>query len=60
MNRLLELIGFGLVGGTIYAFVGPIPRQDPAGWPIFWACAIGAFAVIVYKRHLKQKESQKG
>jgi hypothetical protein len=50
MSRILDLIGFGLVGGTIYAFVGPIPQQDPLGWPIFWSCAGGAFIVILLKK----------
>ncbi len=59
MYKALDLIGFGLVGGTIYAFVVPIAQQDPAGWPIFWACAAGAVASNLYKRHLKGKESQK-
>ena len=57
MNKLLELAGFALIGGTIYAFIGPIPQQDPVGWPLFWACAIGAFGIIMYKRHEKKKES---
>ncbi len=60
MYRMLDLIGFGLVGAMIYAFVVPIAQQDPAGWPIFWACAIGALASNLYKRHLKKKESRMG
>lgn len=47
---MLELLGFALVGGTIYAFVVPIPGQEPYGWPLFWACAAGALAIIVHRR----------
>ena len=50
MSKLLELAGFALIGGTIYAFVVPIPRQEPYGWPLFWACAAGALAIIVHRR----------
>jgi len=57
--KLLDLVGFALVGGTIVAFLGLVARQDPSGWPVFWACAIGAVASNVYKKHLKKKESQK-
>ncbi len=56
MKKLLELAGFGLIGGTIYAFLGPIVQKDPWGWPIFWACAGGALVIIIYKRHLAKKE----
>ena len=51
---MLELAGFGLVGGTIYAFLGLISQGDPNGWPVFWACAGGAFAVAIYNKRLKK------
>ncbi len=58
MIKILELIGFGFVGGTIYAFLGLIPQQDPYGWPVFWSCAGGALAIIIYrKKKRKKKES---
>lgn len=56
MSKLLELVGFGLVGGTIYAFLGLVAQKDPLGWPVFWACAGGAFAIILYRKK-KQKKS---
>ena len=56
MSKILELIGFGLIGGTVIAFVGLIPQQDPLGWPVFWGCAGGALAIIIYnKKKRKQK-----
>jgi len=50
MSKILELIGFGFIGGTIYAFLGLIPQQNPAGWPVFWACAGGALAIIMLRK----------
>lgn len=50
VSKLVELAGFAMVGGTVYAFMVPIPQQEPHGWPLFWACAAGALAVIVHRR----------
>jgi len=55
MSKILELIGFGLIGGTIYAFLGTTLQGDPVDWPLFWACAIGALGVIVYRKKMRQK-----
>lgn len=55
MSKLLELIGFGLIGGTIYAFLGLIAKQDPLGWPVFWTCAGGALIIIVLRKKKKTK-----
>ncbi len=57
MSKILELIGFGFIGGTIYAFLGLITQQDPYGWPVFWGCAGGALAIIIYRK--KKKKSNK-
>jgi hypothetical protein len=56
-GKILELIGFGLIGGTIYAFVGLIPQKDPAGWPIFWACAAGALGIIMLRKKIKKNQT---
>ena len=50
MRKVLEAVGYGLIGGTIYAFLGLIPQKHPAGWPIFWICAIGALAIIIWRK----------
>lgn len=55
MSKLLELAGFALIGGTVYAFMVPIPNQESHGWPMFWACAAGALAVIVHRRMQRRK-----
>ncbi len=58
MSKILELIGFGLIGGTVYAFLGLIPYQHPLGWPVFWGCAAGALAIIIYRKKKQKKQEQ--
>jgi hypothetical protein len=53
MSKALELIGFGLIGGTIYAWIGMI--DNPLRWPLFWGCAGGALAIILYRKFKKRK-----
>ena len=31
MGKILELIGFALIGGTIFAFTVPIPQKSEFG-----------------------------
>lgn len=59
MSKILELIGFALIGGTIYAFIGLIPQQNPAGWPVFWGCAGGVLAIILYRKKKKKETDLK-
>ena len=54
MSKFLELIGFACIGGTIYAFLG-LGLRDPIGGPLFWGCAGGALAVIMYRKWKKKK-----
>lgn len=56
MSKKLELLGFGLIGGTIYSFLFLISQKDPLGWPIFWGCAGGAFAIIIYRKMKKNEK----
>ena len=58
MSKLLELIGFGLIGGTVYAYLGLIAQRDPMGWPVFWACAGGALAIIILRKKKKQSQEK--
>ena len=55
MSKILELIGFVFVGGTIYSFLFLISQQDPMGWPVFWACASGALGIILYRKWTRKK-----
>lgn len=54
MGKLLELVGFGFIGGTIYAFTMLIPQNSSVGWPVFWGCAGAALTIILY-RNMKRK-----
>lgn len=53
MSKILEAIGFALIGGTIYSWIGMV--DSPYRWPIFWGCAGGALAVILYRRSKRRK-----
>ena len=52
MTKLLELIGLGFIGGTIYSFLGM--GESELRWPVFWACAIGALAIIIYRKRKRK------
>jgi uncharacterized membrane protein YeaQ/YmgE (transglycosylase-associated protein family) len=53
MSKILELIGFALIGGTIYSYLGMIGNE--LRWPVFWTCAGGALMIIVYRKWIKKK-----
>ena len=57
MTKVLELIGLALIGGTIYSFLGM--GDSELRWPVFWACAIGALAVILYRKRQRKKLDEK-
>jgi len=54
MIKILEIIGFAAIGGTIFAFLGMGDSQ--LKWPIFWGCAGIALIVIIYRKRLRQKQ----
>lgn len=53
MSKILELIGFVLVGGTIYAFLGM--GDSELRWSVFWGCAAGALCIILYRKWKNKK-----
>jgi uncharacterized membrane protein YeaQ/YmgE (transglycosylase-associated protein family) len=53
MIKILEIIGFALIGGTIYSYIGMIGSEFR--WPVFWSCAVGALAIIIYRKWKKKK-----
>ena len=53
--KLVELMGFALIGGMIYAMFGG--GESGPTWPLFWACAVGAVGVNIY-RAKKKKHSK--
>ncbi len=56
MAKGLELIGFALIGGTIISFVGM--GDSELRWPVFWGCAIGALAIIIYRKQQRKKQER--
>jgi len=53
MIKILEIIGFVLIGGTIYSYLGMIGND--LRWPVFFSCAVGALAIIIYRKWMRKK-----
>jgi len=53
LSKALEIVGLGLIGGTIVSFLGM--GDSEFRWPVFWGCAIGALAIIIYRRRQRKK-----
>ena len=62
MSKILDLVGLGLIGGTIVSFIpGLIPNLEGGLNPVFWGCALGALAIIIilYSSMQTRKEQQR-
>ena len=57
MSKALEIVGLALIGGTIVSFLGM--GDSELRWPVFWGCAIGALAVIIYRKRQRKKLDEK-
>jgi len=57
LTKALEVVGLALIGGTIVSFLGM--GDSELRWPVFWGCAIGALAVILYRKRLRKKLDEK-
>ncbi|MBI2127660.1 MAG: hypothetical protein HYU00_01135 [Nitrosarchaeum sp.] len=57
MIKILELVGFALIGGTVYSYLGMIGSE--LRWPVFFGCAAGTLAIIIYRKKIRQKESNR-
>jgi len=57
LTKALEVVGLALIGGTIISFLGM--GDSELRWPVFWACAIGALAVIIYRKRQRKKLDEK-
>jgi len=53
MIKILEIIGFILIGGTVYSFLGMMGNE--LRWPVFWSCAAGALAIILFRKWSRKK-----
>lgn len=54
MSKILELVGFALIGGTVISFLGM--GDSPYRWPVFWGCAGGALVIIMYRNMKRRKK----
>ena len=54
MIKILEIIGLVLIGGTVYSFLGMMGNE--LRWPVFFGCAVGTLAIIIYRKKIRQKE----
>ena len=52
MSKILEAIGFALIGGMIYAMFGG-GANGPA-WALFWPCAVGTLGIVMYRAKKKK------
>ena len=59
MSKGLELVGLALIGGTIISFLGLIPYIDAGANPVFWGCAVGVLAIIIYRKRQRKKLDDK-
>jgi len=53
LTKALEMVGLALIGGTIVSFLGM--GDSELRWPVFWGCAIGALAIILYRKRQRKK-----
>ena len=53
MIKALELIGFILIGVTIYAFL--FMGESEQRWPVFWGSAAGVLGIIAYRQMARKK-----
>ena len=59
MSKILDLVGLGLIGGTIVSFIpGLIPNLEGGLNPVFWGCSLGALAIIIYRKKQRKKQDQ--
>lgn len=59
MAKMLELLGLVLVAIMTLGFVGVFQPAIESGLsPLFWACAGGTLAIILYRKRKQKKQEQ--
>ena len=59
MSKSLELVGLVLVVIMTLGFIGVFRPTVEAGLsPLFWGCAGGALAIIVYRKRKQKMQEQ--
>lgn len=60
MSKILEIIGFVLVGIMILSFVGILGPTNTGLSPLFWGCAGATLLIIIFrKRKVKDHDQSK-
>ncbi len=58
MKKMLEIIGFVLLGIMTLSFVGALqPTIEPGLSPLFWGCAGATLMILIYRKR-KQDEKE--
>ncbi len=55
MSKILEAIGFALIGGMIYAMFGG-GANGPI-WLLFWLCAVGTLGIVLFRAKKKKSKT---
>ncbi len=58
MTKILEIIGFVLLGIMTLSFVGVLPTIEPGLSPLFWGCAGATLMILIYRKR-KRKQDEK-
>ncbi len=59
MTKILEIIGFVLLGIMTLSFVGALqPTIEPGLSPLFWGCAGATLMILIYRKR-KRKQDEK-
>jgi len=59
MKKMLEIIGFVLLGIMTLSFVGALqPTIEPGLSPLFWGCAGATLMILIYRKR-KRKQDEK-
>ncbi len=57
MIKTLEIVGFILLGIMVLSYVGALrPIVDAGISVVFWGCAGGALAIIMYRKFMKKRQ----
>jgi len=58
MSKILEIIGFVLVGIMILSFVGILSPTNAGLSPLFWVCAGATLLIIIFRKRKVKDHDQ--
>ena len=60
MKKMLEIIGFVLLGIMTLSFVGALqPTIEPGLSPLFWGCAGATLMILIYRKRKRKQDEKK-